>query len=156
VQVVGDDKSKIVSFLKDVYRGGDKFIPLANFVENEKQENKDPIFDLTTIYKTVVDTMSRKGMIGNPEKVFDYIAGVGSQVRSIAEPTKGRSDMMKKNPAVLQVIALIKSGKLDAAKDALLQTSLPDDQKADIMMKIEKLKSGEVSEADVIRPLYQL
>jgi len=156
VKVMGEDKVKVVNFLKDIYRGEKEFLPLSKYITAQKEEGQDPLPSLITMYKSVADTMSRKGLVSNPEKVFDFLAGTGSKVRSIVEPTKGRVAMKKKDPALMKVIALIKQGKFDEAKSATNSTQLPNDKKAELMMNIEKLKSGKMTEADVIRPLYQV
>lgn len=152
--VTAPENDKVIEFLKDIYRGKSQFEPLTNFVTFEKEEGKDPLFDLTTIYKTMSDLAVKKGLIGSPEKIFDHLAGTAKQVRSIVEPTKGRMVMKQKDPGLLKVIALLKKQKYNEAKTAVNDTKLENDQKADLMIKIEKLSRGEMTEADVIRPLY--
>ena len=100
------------------------------------------------------DLAVRKGLVGSPEKIFDHLAGTAKQVRSIVEPTKGRMMMKQKDPGLIKVIALIKKQKYNEAKNAVNDTKLENNQKADLMIKIEKLSKGEVTEADVIRSLY--
>lgn len=152
--VANPEDDKVIEFLKDIYRGKSEFEPLSKFVTFEKEEGKDPLFDLTTIYKSMSDLAVRKGLVGSPEKIFDHLAGTAKQVRSIVEPTKGRMMMKQKDPGLMKVIALIKKQKYNEAKNAVNDTKLENNQKADLMTKIEKLSKGEVTEADVIRPLY--
>ena len=152
--VTAPENDNVIAFLKDIYRGKSEFEPLSKFVTFEKEEGKDPLFDLTTIYKSMSDLAVRKGLIGSPEKIFDHLTGTAKQVRSIAEPTKGRMVMKAKDPGLLKVIALLKKQKYNDAKSAVNDTKLENDQKVELMNNIEKLSRGEMTEADVIRPLY--
>lgn len=150
-----DDVKAAVRFLKDVFMGKGEFVPLSKFAQAEREQNKMPAARLFTIYKSVIDTMARNHLVDNPEKTFDYITGQTSKVRSIAEPTLGRKAMKEKDPQIMKVIAMIKQQKFEDAKKAVNTTKLADNKKADLMMNIEKLKNGKVTEAEVIRPLYQ-
>ena len=154
-EVEGEDEKAAIKFLSDIYRGKSEFEPLTKFVEVEQAEDKNAAVRMLTIYKTVIDIMVKNNLVDSVERTFNYITGQATRTRSIAEPTKGRSEMKKKDPGVLKVIAFIKQQKYDLAKNAVNNTQLPNDKKADLMMNIEKLKSGQVTEADVIRPLYQ-
>jgi hypothetical protein len=149
-----EDEVKVKEFLKDIFKGKTEFEPLEKFVAAEKGEGKNPLFDLITIYKTVSNTMVSKNLIGNAEKIFNYVTGRAQKVRSIIEPTKGRVEMKKKDPSLMKVIALIKNKKYDEAKNAVNDSKLDNAKKVELMNNIEKLKSGDLTEADVIRPLY--
>lgn len=156
IEDIPDDTDKrTVDFLKDVWKGKSEFKPLLRFVENERQEGKNPLPRLLTIYKSVIDLMVRNNLVGSPERTLNYLTGLTGKVRTIAEPTKGKVEMKKKDPAVFQVANLIKKGKYQDAKQAVNNTKLDNAAKADLMIKIDKLSKGEMSEADVIRPLYQ-
>ena len=62
--------------------------------------------------------------------------------------------MKAKDPGLLKVIALLKKQKYNDAKSAVNDTKLENDQKVELMNNIEKLSRGDMTEADVIRPLY--
>ena len=150
----GDNEKAAIKFLKDIYRGKSEFEPLSKFVEAEKIEGKNPAVRMLTIYKTIIDIMVKNNLVDNIEKTFNFITNQTSKVRSIAEPTAGRMAMKAKDPALLKVIAFIKQKEFDKAKMAINTTNLPNNLKSGLMNDIEKLKLGQVKEADVIRPLY--
>ena len=62
--------------------------------------------------------------------------------------------MIKKDPCFFQSANLIKNRRYEDAKQAVNATKLDNAAKADLMMKIDKLSKGEMTEAEVIRPLY--
>ena len=155
MKVEDEDEKKSIAFLNDLWKGGNEFKPLANFVEIEKQAGRNPGPRLLTNYKTVIDMMVRNNLVGSPEKTFNFITGQTGKTRTIAEPTKGKTVMKQKDPALLKVMGFIKGGKFTQAKQAVNDTKLDNQAKADLMIKIDKLSKGEMSEADVIRPLYQ-
>jgi hypothetical protein len=152
----GPNEKAAINFLKDIYRGKTEFEPLSKFAQSEMQEGIDPVFHLLTIYKTVLTDIQRNNLLNSPERIFNYIVGKTQKSKSISEPTKGRVEMKKKDPAVMKVIALIKQQKFEDAKHAVNDTKLSDNHKADLMISINKLKDGQTTEADVIRPLYQM
>lgn len=153
-EVLGDDEKVAIKYLDDLWRGKNEFEPLSKFVEVEKNADKNPAVRLLTIYKTAIDTMVRNNLVGSPERTFNYITGQATKTRSIAEPTKGRVEMKKKDPWLMQTANLIKKRRYEDAKQAVNATKLDNAAKADLMMKIDKLSKGEMTEADVIRPLY--
>jgi hypothetical protein len=155
MKVEGDDEKRTIAFLSDMWKGKSEFKPLSNFVEIENQAGRNPGPRLLTNYKTVIDLMVRNNLVGSPERTFNFITGQANKIRSIAEPTKGRTVMKQKDPALLRVISFIKDGKYTQAKNVVNDTKLDYNDKAVLMMKIDKLSKGELSEADVIRPLYQ-
>jgi len=152
----GPDEKAAVNFLNDIYRGKTEFEPLSKFTQSEMQEGIDPVFHLLTIYKTVLTDIQRNNLLNNPERIFNYIVGKSQRSKTINEPTKGRVEMKKKDPALMKVIALIKQKKFEEAKHAVNDTKMSSDHKADLMISINKLKDGQTTEADVIRPLYQM
>jgi len=152
----GPNEKAAINFLNDVYRGKTEFEPLTKFVQSEMQEGVDPAFHLLSIYKTVLTDIQRNNLLNSPERTFNYIVGKSQRSKTINEPTKGRVEMKKKDPALMKVIALIKQKNFEEAKHAVNSTKLPDDRKADLMISINKLKDGQFTEADVIRPLYQM
>lgn len=156
MNVEDEDQKRAIKFLNDIYRGKSEFEALQKFVEVEKMADKNPLPRLLTMYKTIVDTMVKNNLVGSPERTLNYITGVTNRTRTIAEPTKGRVAMKQKDPGLSIVANLIKKKKYQEAKDAVNKTKLDNDKKADLMMKIEALSKGEMTEADVIRPLYAL
>ena len=154
VEIPDEDEKRATEFLKDVWGGKSDFDPLLRFVENEKQEGKNPLPRILTIFKSVIDIMVQKSLIDSPERLFNYITGLTGKVRGFVEPTKGRSEMKRKDPSLSTVIAFIKKQRYKDAKEAVNKTKLSDDEKADLMINIEKLSKGEMTEADVVRPLY--
>lgn len=154
VETLGDDEKVALKYLDDLWRGKTEFEPLSRFVEVEKNADKNPAVRLLTIYKTAIDTMVKNNLVGSPDRTFNYITGQTSKTRSIAEPTKGRTMMKQKDPFLATVANLIKKRRFQDAKQAVNGTKLDNAAKADLMMKIDKLSRGEMTEADVIRPLY--
>lgn len=145
---------KGLEFLKDIWRGQSEFVPLTKFAEVETENGKNPVARLLTIYKSVLDSMTRNNLVGSPERTLNFITGKVGQTRSLHEPTKGRAVMKQKDAGLFRVINLLKAGKYQAAKDAVNATKLESQDKADLMINIDKLSKGEMTEADVIRPLY--
>ena len=64
--------------------------------------------------------------------------------------------MKQKDPWIMKVIGYLKHHKYNEAKQAVNATKLDNAAKADLMIKIDKLSKGEMTEADVIRPLYAI
>jgi len=153
-EVESDDEKKAIKFLNDIWRGKTEFEPLTKFVEIENKADRNPIPRLLTLYKSVIDIMVKNNLVGSPERTFNFITGQTARTRTIAEPTKGRTEMKKKDPGLLRVATLIKKRQYKEAKDAVNATKLDNAAKADLMIKIDKLSKGEMTEAEVIRPLY--
>jgi hypothetical protein len=153
-EVQDEDEKKAIKFLSDMWRGKSDFEPVVKFVEVEKQEGKNPIPRLLTIYKTVIDTMVKNNLVGSPERTFNFITGQTNKIRALKEPTAGRTSMKKRDTSLANAIAFIKKGRFKDAKEAVNSTKLSNEDKADLMINIDKLSRGEMTEADVIRPLY--
>lgn len=147
---------KAIQYLKDIYKGEDAFKPLVKFATVEKENGKNPVVRLLTVFKTVIDAMQRKGLVGSPAKTFDYMVGQTSQTQAMAEPSAGRSALRKKDPNIAKVIAALRRGNFGDAKAALNQTSLTSDQKTNIQADIDKFEAGELTEAEVVRQFYQM
>ena len=150
-----ETSEQALKLLKSIYQNPAQYKPLEEFVAVEKGEEKDPLFRFVTTYKTVLDTMLSKSLIGNPEKTLNYILGRAT-TNAIAEPTAGRTNLKQKDPAVVRIISLIKAKKFDHAKSSLNQTKLDEPTKGAISNLIDKLAAGKTTEAEVIRPLYNL
>lgn len=154
--VEGEDEKKAIAFLSDIWRGKSGFEPLTKFAQVEELAGKNPAVRILTMYKSVIDLMVKNNLVGNPERTFNFIIGQANRVRSIAEPTKGRMVMKQKDPWLMKVIGYLKNQKYNEAKQAVNATKLDNAAKADLMIKIDKLSKGEMTEADVIRPLYAI
>lgn len=153
--VESEDEKRTISFLNDIWRGKSKFEPFTKFVEVEERADRNPIPRLLTMYKSVINLMVKNNLVGSPERTFNFITGQTSKTRTIAEPTKGRTVMKQKDPALVNVINAIKKRKYEEAKQAVNNTKLDNAAKTNLMINIDKLSKGGMSEADVIRPLYQ-
>lgn len=154
MEIPDENEKRATEFLKDIWGGKSDFEPLLRFVENEKQEGKNPLPRILTIYKSVIVAMVENNLVNSPERLFSYITGLTGKVRGFVDPNKGRSEMKRKDPSLATVIAFIKKQRYNDAKEAVNTTKLTDGEKADLMINIEKLSKGEMTEADVIRPLY--
>jgi cellobiose-specific phosphotransferase system component IIA len=62
----------------------------------------------------------------------------------------------KQSPELIKAIKLIRSRNFEEAKEAINNSKLDIDQKKNIMMDIEALRNGKKTEAEVIRPLFNL
>jgi hypothetical protein len=149
------------AFLQDITKGKVSFEPLDKFIANQREtHNRNPFVYLTNLYKSAVDEAVKNHLVGRPEALLNYVSRIVGKIRamkgSIKEPTKGKVEMKKKDPQLLQVANLIKKGKYQEAKQAVNSTKLDNTAKADLMINIDKLSRGEISEADVIRPLYAI
>lgn len=153
--IVDFTNMKAIQFLKDVWRGKTDFEPLLKFAEVEKMNGKNPLPRLLTLYKNAADTIVRNNLINSPERTLSYLTGITGKIRTMVEPTKGRTLMKQKDLNLSKVIVLIKARKYNEAKAAVNNTKLDNAAKTDLMIKIDKLSKGGMSEADVIRPLYQ-
>ncbi len=151
----GEDKEQVIEFLKDIFRGGGDFKPLTYLVDTQLEAEKDPLFTLVTAYKTALNTAKNNNLVGNPVAVFNYLTGAGKQIKSIAEPTVGRVAMKKNDPGLAHVVSLIKKKRYADATALLSTTALTPEQQQAVEMGIKSVEAGEMSEADLIRPLYQ-
>jgi len=147
------------AYLHDITKGKLSFEPLERFITNQREvHDRNPFVYLSNIYKSAVDEAVRNHLVGKPEALLNYVSRIVGSIRtmkgSIAEPTKGRVEMKKKDPWLSQVANLIKKRRYQDAKQAVNATKLDNAAKADLMMNIDKLSKGEMTEADVIRPLY--
>jgi hypothetical protein len=162
-KVTGEDADQVIMFLKDVYRGGDSFKPLNNFIVAERGEGKNPMNRLVTMYKTAADIASKRGFIGNPDAVLNSLIGASHNVKAFVEPTAGAIKLKEADPILAEIIKLIKlhtknPSSLDKALQLVTKTSLSEEEKAKLGADINNLKVHPDEpglEAKIIQPLYR-
>jgi hypothetical protein len=131
--------------------------PLNKFITTEMEvRQKNPFIYLTNIYKDVANTAVEKHLVGNPNAVFNHVAGMYGKISTVAKtdvtkPWAGRS---KVSAAINKVVVLIKKRQYKDAKNAVVDTELDNTAKADLMMRIDKLENGEISEGEIVRSLF--
>lgn len=145
------------AYLMDITSGNINFGPLNKFINTEMEvRKKNPFIYLTNIYKDVANTAVEKHLVGNPNAVFNHVAGMYGKISTVAKtdvtkPWAGRS---KVSAAVNKVIILIKKRQYRDAKNAVVDTELDNTAKADLMMQIDKLENGQMSEGEIVRSLF--
>ena len=146
------------AYLMDITSGDMNFEPLNKFITTEMEvRKKNPFIYLTNIYKDVANTAVEKHLVGNPNAVFNHVAGMYGKISTVAKtdvtkPWAGRS---KVSAAVNKVIALIKKRQYKDAKNAVNSTELDNAAKADLMMQIDKVENGQMSEGEIVRSLFK-
>lgn len=162
-KLVGEEGKQVVSFLQDVYRGGNTFKPFANFIVVEMSEGRNPMNRLVTIYKTVSDIAIRRGYIGNPDALFSDLIGVSRDLKIFAEPTAGRTKLKQADPNIAEIIRLIKTYRkvptnLDKAIELVKMTLMPDEDKEILTVQLQQLKMHPDEaglEGEIVQALYQ-
>jgi len=145
------------AYLMDITSGDMNFDPLDKFITTEMQvRQKNPFIYLTNIYKDVANTAVEKHLVGNPNAVFNHVAGMYGKISTVAKTdvTKPWAGKSKVSAAINKVVALIKKRQYKDAKNAVVDTELDNTAKADLMMRIDKLENGEISEGEIVRSLF--
>jgi len=150
----GPEERAAVAFLKDIFRGKTEFEPLSKLVMFDEKQGSDPAYHICNIYNNVINTVAKNDLAGSPERTFNFV--VGKTQKSMSLKRGSTVLKQKQSPELIKVIKLIRARKFEDAKHAVNDSKLDVEQRKNLMMDIEGLKNGTKTEAEVIKPLYNM